>query len=254
MPDAKRRVCARRPTRIVVVPVVVLLVVLAGLSPTRKVLAGLAPPLLKGKVAGWERLFPQVYADASRGDAHRYTWREPSPTVKQEFRKLTANVSRDVCVAALGAGSAPPHEPYAVKVTGGRVTPSTIVVSPGSRLSFKNVDPFAHQLYEVNNASWAVNSTAPGSTREWAASAAGAHVIRDQLFPDIVMHIVVDPQAVEFAFPDKEGAFALPVPAGEYTLKVFFDGKPVSKAIEGVRVGERGLELRETVSLGGDSK
>ena len=134
------------------------------------------------------------------------------------------------------------------------MTPSTIVLSPGSRLSFKNVDPFPHQFYEVSNASWAANPTAPGSTREWAAGAPGSHVIRDQLFADIVMHIVVDPQAVEFAFPDKDGAFALSLPAGEYTLKAFFDGKPASKAVEGIRVGERGLELREILSLGGDSK
>ena len=127
---------------------------------------------LKGKVAGWEKLLPQVYADASKNDARRYNWREPSPTVKQEFRKLSANVSRDVCVAAISpAGGAQPHDPIPVKVTGGRTSFATLVLSPGSRLSLKNVDPFPHVLFEVGNPAWAPNPVAPGSAREWAATA-----------------------------------------------------------------------------------
>ena len=86
---------------------------------------------------------------------------------------------------------------FAVRVTGGRMTPATIVLSPVSRLSFRNADPFPHVLYEVNNDKWAPNATAPGSSREWAASAPGTHEIRDQLFPSIVIYIVVDAAAVE---------------------------------------------------------
>ena len=122
-----------------------------------------------------------------------------------------------------------------MKVTGGRLTPSTLVLSPGSRLSFKNVDPFPHELYEVGNDKWAPNPMAPGSSREWAATAPGVHVIRDQLFPSVVMYVVVDPGAVEFALPDHEGGFSMTVPPGDYTLKAFFDGKPVGKAVDGAR-------------------
>ena len=216
--------------------------------------AGAGTGGVKGKVSGWEKLLPQVYAEAAKPDSHRFTWREPSPTVKQDFRKLSANVGRDVCVAAFGSSPAQPHEPKAVKVTGGRITPSTIVLSPGSRLSFKNTDPFPHQLYEVNNASWGPNPIAPGSTREWAAGAAGVHVIRDQLFPSVVMYVVVDANAVEFDFPDREGTFAMNLPPGEYTLKAFFDGKPTGKPIDGVKVEAKGVELKEPLTVGGDSK
>jgi hypothetical protein len=175
--------------------------------------------------------------------------------VKQEFRKLSANVSRDVCVAAFNGASPQPHEPFSVKLTGGRLTPATIVLSPGSRLSFRNADPFPHMLYEVNNDKWAPNPTASGSSREWAASAAGVHEVRDQLFPSIIMYVVVDSTAVEFAFPDRDGAFSMTLPLGEYSFKAFFDGKQVSKEMIGVRVGDRGfVELREPMALGGDSK
>lgn len=229
--------------------------------------AGLPPATLKGKVTGWEKLLPQVYAEAAKNDSRSYTWREPSPTVKQEFRRLSVNVSRDVCVVALGAGAPQAHEPVAIKVTGGRMTPSTIVLSPGSRLSFKNVDPFPHTLYEVHrdaprdtpreapHDAWAASPTAPGSAREWAAGAAGVHEIRDQLFPSVVMYVVVDPAAVEFAFPDRDGAFSMTLPPGDYTFKAFFDGKQAGKDMAGLHVPDRGLfDLREPMALGSDAK
>jgi hypothetical protein len=234
--------------------VAVALVVLAAVSFSRTLRAAAATANLRGRISGWEKLLPAAYAEAAKPDSHRYTWREPSPTVKQDFRRLSANVSRDVCVVALGGGAAQAHEPALVKVTGGRITPSTVVLSPGSRLSFKNADPFPHQLYDVGNAAWAANATAPGSTREWAATAPGIHQIRDQLFPGMIMYIVVDERAVDFAFPDRDGAFALNVPPGDYTVKAFFDGKPASRSLEGIHVGDRGHELKEPLVVGGESK
>jgi hypothetical protein len=243
------RFAKRRSARIVLSS----LVLSASLLASGSLLAGGADggAGIKGKVSGWEKLLPQVYADASKFDAHRFTWREPSPTVKQDFRKLSANVTRDVCIVAIGGGPAQPHDPKVVKVTGGRITPSTIVLSPGSRLSFKNADPFSHRLYEVNNASWAANPMAPGSSaREWSSTAAGVHVIRDELFPSVVMYVVVEPNAVDFTFADREGNFALNVPAGDYTLKAFFDGKPTGKPVDGVHVTDKGTELKEPMAVG----
>lgn len=250
MSDAKRTSGARRPTRIIV-PLLVGALTL-GAAP---LLAGGAPPGLHGKVVGWEKLVSQTYVDATRPETHGYTWREPSPTVKQDFRKLTANVSRDVCVVAFGSGSAQPHEPVVVKVTGGRATPSTLVLAPGSRLSFQNQDPFEHVLYEVNNPAWGANPTAPKSTREWMGTAPGRHVIRDQFFPSIVMYVVVEPNAVELDIPDREGAFSMMLPTGDYTFKAYFEGKQVGREMASVHVmSDRGLELRDPLVLGGDSK
>jgi len=247
MPDVKRRSRASGPMRLVAA-----LLVAASLLAGGRLVAGQASGV-KGKLVGWDKLVPQLYANAAKSDSHRYTWREPSPTVKQDFRRLSANVSRDLCVVAFGSGTAAAHEPIAVKVTGGRLTPSTIVVSVGTRLSFKNIDPFPHVLFEAGNDKWGPNPTGPGSTREWAATTPGLHPIRDQLFPSVVMFVLVDPAAVEFAMPDREGAFLLSVPSGEYSLKVFFDGKQVGKE-ESVRVIDRTLELKEPIALAGDSK
>ena len=214
---AKRRFHARRPTR-TILPLG-LLASLALVLASGTLLAAGAPSGVKGRVTGWEKLLPQVYADVAKADSHRFTWREPSPTVKQDFRKLSANVTRDVCVAAFGGGPAQPHASKALKVTGGRITPSTIVISPGS-------------------------------TRDWVAGPAGVHVIRDMLFPSVVMYIVVDANAVEFDFPDRDGAFSMSLAPGDYTLKAFFDGKPTGKPIDGVKIDAKGLELKEPLAVG----
>jgi hypothetical protein len=251
MPDAKRR---SRTVAALVAAVVLPSALVAGGIKAAGAAGAPSVGALRGKIAGWDKLMPQVYADAAKPDSHRYTWREPSPTVKQDFRKLSANVSRDTCVVAFGSGNAQAHEPIIVKVTGGRLTPSTIVLSVGSRISFKNVDPFPHVLYEVEDPKWGPNPTGSASTREWAATAPGAHTIRDQLFPSIVMHVIVDPTAAEFALPDHDGAFSMPLPSGEYTLKVFFDGKQVGKEVPGLKIGDRAFEIKEPIAVGGDSK
>jgi hypothetical protein len=245
MHDSKRRSWVRRQTYIVACAI------LASTLASGTLLAGPSgTAAVRGRVAGWEKLLPTVYTDAA-GDSHRYIWREPSPTVRSDYRKLSANIARDVCVVAFGSGAAQAHDPLSVKVTGGRLTPSTIVLAPGSRLSFKNADPFPHVLFEAGNDQWAANPTAVGSSREWAATSPGIHVIRDQLYPSVVMYVTVDPNAAEFGFPDRDGAFAMALPPGEYTLKAFFEGKPVGKPMEGVRVGPGGLEIKDPLSLGG---
>jgi hypothetical protein len=244
MHGAKRRPLERRPTRLAAA-----LVLLATALCSGTLLAG-GTSTVKGKVSGWDKLLPQTYQEASKPDSHRFTWREPSPTVKQDFRRLSASATRDVCVAAFGSGSAPAHDSQRVFVSGERVAPSTIVLSPGSRLSFKNADPFPHSLYEVGNASWGANPTAPGSSRDWAAAATGVHVIRDTLFPSLVMYIVVDAAAVDATYPDRDGNFAINLPPGDYTLKAFFDGKPVGKAVDGVHLGDKDLELKDPMPIG----
>jgi hypothetical protein len=246
MISATRRAMLFRPT------FVVGCALFAAVASAAGTIAAAQTGSIRGRIAGWEKLLPQVYAEAAKNDSRRYNWREPSPTVKQEFRKLSANVAHDVCVVALASGAqGHEHEPVSIKVTGGRITPSTIVLFPGSRLSFKNVDPFPHVLFEVGSDQWAANAVGPASTREWAAGSPGLHVIRDQLFPSVVMYVFVDPAAVEYALPDHEGGFSMTLPQGDYTLKVFFDGKPVVKETPVLHVGFGGMELKDPLVVGG---
>src|SRR5688572_30410923 len=66
--------------------------------------SALAAPV-RGRITLHEKLVPRAYEEAAKPDARRYTWREPSPTVRAEFRVLSANISRDICIAAFGTST-----------------------------------------------------------------------------------------------------------------------------------------------------
>ncbi len=214
-------------------------------------------PNVKGKIAGQDRLIPDVYAEAAKPESRRWTWREPSPSVSTQFRTLSANPSRDLCIAATTSGTAGPQEAIRMTVTGGRVFPTTIVVSPGTPLAFKNFDPFKHRIYVVGNANFKPEDMAPNQVRAWSASGPGRYEIRDELFPSVRTFVIVDPQVVQVAYPGRDGAFGLSLPAGEYVLKAFFGGKQVGRPITVNAKEKATVELKEPLSVAtaqGDEK
>jgi hypothetical protein len=216
------------------------------------------PPNVKGKITGWEKLVPEVYAEAAKPEARRWTWREPSPSVAAQFRALSANPSRDICIAALTGANQEKTE-VGMQVTGGRVIPTTIVVTPNTMLAFKNLDPFKHRLYIVNanhQNALAPEDLQPNADRRWSAQGAGKYEVRDELFPSVRTFIVVDAQVVQVVYPGRDGAFGFTLPGGDYTLKAFFNGKPVGKVLN-VSAKERGVvDIKDplNVSEGTDAK
>ena len=210
----------------------------------------LAGPV-KGRISGQEKLVPDVYAESAKSDAHRWAWREPSPTVRAEFRTLSANPSREICIAAIESAAAPAHEPILIKITGGRTIPTTIAVAPGTRLSFENRDPFPHRLYQVSSTVWKAEVINPAARREWTATGAGRFEFRDELFPSVRTFVVVDPGVVDVAYPGHDGAFAFGALApGDYVLKAFFQGKPVGKAVAVTVKGTQLVDLKDPFNLG----
>jgi hypothetical protein len=208
---------------------------------------------LKGRIVGQEKLIPDVYVEAARPDAHRFTWREPSATVRAEFRTLSGNPSRDLCIAAITQSTtpAPAHDPILIRVTGGHTIPTTIVISPGTRLSFENRDPFPHRLFIVDSTVFKAETTESGRRREWSAPAgAGRYEVRDELFPSVRTFVVVDPEVIDIAYPGRDGAFGMNLPAGDFVLKAFFGGKQVGRPVS-VSAKERLLlDLKEPLNVG----
>jgi hypothetical protein len=214
--------------------------------------AAVAGPV-RGRIQGQEKLIPDVYFEASKPDAHRYTWREPSPTVKPEFRVLSGNPSREVCVAAIAGGQMPPADkPTLMKITGGRTVPATIAVANGTRLSFRNVDPFPHRLFIVGNASWRAETINPNAQRDWSAPAGqGKFEFRDELFPSLRTFVIVDPGVADIAYPGRDGSFELNLSQGEYTLKAFFNGKQVGNFVNVTAKGEKNVvTMKDPFNLG----
>ncbi len=209
---------------------------------------------VKGRIDGQDELSPSVFIEAAKAGSHRFTWREPSPTVRAEFRRLSANPSRDICIAAMSTTPPPPHDPILVRITGGRTLPTTLVIAPGVRLSFENHDPFPHRLYIVGSTTWKAETIESNRQRLWSAPpGAGRFEIRDELFPSIRSFVVVEPQVQAIAFPGRDGAFALDLPAGEYMLKAYFDGRQVGRTVNVVTKDKGIVELREPLSVAGSA-
>ena len=208
-------------------------------------------PNIRGRISGQDKLLPEVYGEAAKPKSNRWTWREPSPAVEAQFRVLSANVPRDVCVAATSANSTGPQEPVLMKISGGRIVPTTLAVSPKTKLVLKNMDPFPHKAYIVGNKGFSAEVIQPNGTREWTApDGNGRYELRDELFPSVRTWVVVDPQVLQVAYPGRDGSFAFALPAGDYVLKAYFGGKRVGKAT-GVVAKDRGtFEMKEPLNLG----
>jgi plastocyanin len=187
---------------------------------------------VKGKVVGFEHLLNPVWHEAKAANAHGYNFREPSPTVSAELRRLFPYIPKELCVAVLAASDQPKMKPVDVLVGGGRTTPVTLVVTPGTELRFKNTDPFAHRLYGVDVKSFGPSDMSKGADRVWTVPEAGVYEIKDELIPSVRMWVVSEPKAVTFAFPDLNGQFQLDVAAvGDLQVQPYFAGKAVGKPL-----------------------
>jgi hypothetical protein len=187
---------------------------------------------IKGKVAGFEHLLNPVWAASKAANAQSYNFREPSPTVSSDLRRLFPHIPKELCVAVLAATEQPKMKPIDVLVGGGRTTPVTLVVTPGTELHFKNTDPFPHRLYGVELKSFGPSDMAKGADRVWTVPEAGVYEIRDELVPSVRMWIVSEPKVIAYGFPDMTGQFQVEVATpGEYSVQPYFGGKAVGKPI-----------------------
>ncbi|AKV04674.1 hypothetical protein AKJ09_11337 [Labilithrix luteola] len=207
-------------------------------------------PNVKGKITGQDKLVLDVYAESAKPESRRWAWREPSPSVAAQFRTLSGSPSRDLCIAATRSENSGPQEPIRMTVTGGRVFPTTIAVTPGTPLAFKNFDPFKHRLYIVGQATMKAEDLQPNAARTWSAPGPGKYEVRDELFPSIRTFIVVDPQVVQIAYPSRDGAFSFALPQGEYVLKAYFGGKQVGKPLPFNAKDRSTLELKDPFNVG----
>lgn len=202
---------------------------------------------VRGRLEGYRLLQNPVWAEARDPKHHGYSFREPVPTVRAEFRRLYPHIPKEVCVAALAA-TPQKAAPTAVlvRVGGGRTTPVTMVVAPGTKLSFKNTDPFKHRLYIVDLKTFTASDTLPGGSREWTVPEAGTFEIRDEAAPSLRMWVVAEPTVAGIAYPSLKGEFSVPVEgAGEYRLQAFFAGKKVGPEVP-VTLKEADVDVSRT--------
>ncbi len=202
------------------------------------VLALLAVPgvafaaVAKGKVTGAEKLLNPIWNEAKDPNAHRYTFREPSPTVRPDVRTLTGHLPKELAVVALGEKGTPDKVPVTVTIAGGRTTPVMIVVPEGQQIQFENRDPFPHKIYDTGGKGLGAVETATTKSRSWTPPGPGKYEIRDQMAPSLRSWVVVEPRAVKTAYPDRKGEFAIELEPGTYKLRGYFNGEPVGQELD----------------------
>jgi hypothetical protein len=198
------------------------------------ILACAAPAVatrVKGVVSNFRLLENPVWTEAKELSKHGFSFREPVATVRAEYRKLYGHVPKELCIAALSAAPQKPPPPYLVRVGGGRTTPVTIVVPPGTQLSFQNTDPFKHRLYVVGLKTFPANDTGKGANRDWTVPGPGVFEIRDELAPSLRSFVIGEPNVAAIGYPSLKGEFLLSIrDPGDYTIQAYFAGKKVGEA------------------------
>ena len=201
---------------------------------------------VKGAVKNFRLLVNPVWEEAKSPKNHGYSFREPVPTVRAQFRRLFPDIPKELCIAALSSAKQKPNKPILIRVGGGRTTPVTIVVPPGTTLQFKNTDPFTHRLYGVKIPTFQPNDTVKGGTRSWSVPGKGTFEIRDELAPSLRMWIVGEPNVAAIGYPSRKGEFLLTVDQpGDYTVQAFFAGKKVGDPRQ-VTIGAKDVDISKT--------
>jgi hypothetical protein len=230
-----------------------------GLSAIVALPGTAAATKVKGRIENYRQLANPVWDEARDSKRKLYTFRETVPTVPAQFRRMFPHIPKELCIAALAPSPRPPPQTATlIRVGGGRTTPVTIVLVPGTRLQFKNTDPFTHRLYALKDKApvrtFVANDTIKGGTREWTVPEPGTFEVRDELAPSLRMWIVAEPSVVTIGYPSMKGEFALVVEPGEYTVQVFFAGKPIGDP-RPIKVGNNDLDIgREPIKVAPDPK
>lgn len=228
----------RRPTTITLRKGLIAATLLAGLAP-----AAAGAEKVLGAVSGYEHLENPVWKEAKDPKNKGYSFREMVPTVPAKYRKLYPHIPKELCLAALAKTDQPAQPATLIRVGGGRTTPVTIVVTPGTKLVFQNTDPFKHRLYIKDDTNFQPNDTDRGGKREWTAVKPGIYEVRDELAPSLRMWIVAEPKLAAISYPSMKGEFNINVPAaGEYEVQAYFAGQKVGSAVP-IAVDGRDIKL-----------
>lgn len=187
---------------------------------------------IRGKVSGYQSLTNPVWSESRDPGSHSYSFREPSPTVSANMRRLFPYIPFEVCVVALAAETKGKLPDRIVRVAGGRTNAMTLVVPPGTAIKFRNGDPFAHRLFGVNIPTLGASDMRPGAERVWTVPGPGVFEIRDELVPSVRMWVIGEPKVAGVAFPNLDGVFALEIAEpGEFSVRAYFAGKPVGNPL-----------------------
>jgi plastocyanin len=139
-------------------------------------------------------------------------------------------------------GQAVPPKATQVEIVGLAANPSTLVVTSGTEVVFRNSDKVDHELVLAEKPEiMPPGRLASGSIRKVTFHTPGEYLIRCTEYPHIVISVIVTDTSL-FAIVEPRGGFHLPeTPEGRGTLKVWSGGRFVYT--RDVVVTAKGLDL-----------
>lgn len=163
----------------------------------------------------------------STGERPAYYWEEWNGFLPPRPRHVDAR--RELAVVLTGAGE--PAAPISanVKLAGGSLLPSTIVLRAGQTIRIENTDEFTHELFAEGLDGFSAEATSSQQSRTVNLARAGNWPLRDRVVGHVRGHLHVLPDLLAVAQVDAEGRFGFTgVPAGTYTLKIFHGAREVT--------------------------
>lgn len=185
---------------------------------------------LRGNLQGIDTLRPSAPPEIP--ERRLYFWMQSNGAVAT--REARANPERDLAVIVTGPAVAEAAQPVTVTIAGGGCQPGTVVVTPNTVISLRNLDWFTHELYltQPNNEApiedFGPEATAPSSQRSAQVRTAGRYVLHDRLNPLFRCWIVVGPGQGRVISPAADGTYRTSgLAEGDYTVDVWFEGRKV---------------------------
>ncbi len=188
-----------------------------------------SPAALAGDVKGLLRA-PEGYVPTPGADERKpFYWEEWNGFLDPRPRRV--DMRRDVAVVLLGPPQVGAESHAAVTLTGGSLSPATIVVRPDTIVRIENRDDFAHELFAVGLDGFSAEATSSGQARTVRVTQPGNWLIRDRQVAHVRghLHVIADLSAVATVEASGEYKFTNVAP-GQYTVKVLHGPNEVASA------------------------
>ena len=188
------------------------------------------------------------------GVLKQYYWRVPNGAVATLDERVDPERHLAVVLQAEGAaGTAPAGQPRVVSLEGGALNPGVVVVTPHTKVRFRNTDAFVYELECPENSQMSNSQPLPPRQQvDYAFDEPGVYMITDRRLPHLTGWVVVlnsgrsinpsrtkRPNQASFAFED--------VQPGNYKVKVFFAGDWIAE--QDLEVPEEQDEVGVQISL-----
>ena len=130
---------------------------------------------------------------------------------------------RELAVVLLAPAAVSGESRLEVSISGGALSPSTLVVRSNTTLRIRNDDEIGHELVVAGLDGFSAEATSPGATRSGHLTKAGSWPIRDRLAVHANAFLHVLPNLAAVARVEANGSYVFTdVAAGKYTLKVLY--------------------------------